>query len=288
MPPNNQSRGRLEAYYLVETKLYRDKKVSIQVLRQLYGISMVDGNYSVLLITNAELTNIAKEFLSTIKDKITLWTEADLLNKIYDNPDILEKYFQLRPLKNPRHVKLVDQAQLDMLQLIKRLDDCPPGKAGWKEYENICIDVLKQLFASSLDAPKIQSRRADGSDIRDAIFPNRSQNKNWRFIREDYDAKYIVFEFKNYADDGSEVDKGTILQIGDYLKKNIGRLGIVCSRKKPEESALKKRRDLFNEQNKLILFLTNEHLKDMLYRQYIGQDPADVIIDLIDQFNLDF
>lgn len=172
--------------------------------------------------------------------------------------------------------------------LIKRLDECPQDNSGWKEYENTCIEVLNYLFVPPLGEPKIQSRRESGIDVRDAIYPNRNTNENWRFIREDYEAKYIVFEFKNYSDDGCDIDKQTVLQIDDYLKKTIGRFGIVCSRKEASKSGLEKRKEIFIEHNKLVLFLSNDHLKEMLLRTHKKMDPSDVIIDMIDDFNLKF
>lgn len=99
------------------------------------------------------------------------------------------------------------------------MDDCPEGNDGWKKYEDICLEVLKYLFIPPLGEPKIQARRENGIDIRDAIFPNRNSNDNWKFIRDDYNAKYIVFEFKNYSENGSDIDKHVLLQIDDYLKK---------------------------------------------------------------------
>lgn len=56
----------------------------------------------------------------------------------------------------------------------------------------------------------------------------------------------------------------------------------------PNDSGLQKRKDIFIEHNKLILFVNNEHLKDMLLRKYKKMDPSDVIIDMIDDFSLKF
>ncbi len=67
------------------------------------------------------------------------------------------------------------------------MDDCPEGKEGWNMYEDICIDILNYLFVPPLGEPKIQSRRESGVDIRDAVYPNRNSNENWKFIRDDYD-----------------------------------------------------------------------------------------------------
>lgn len=273
---------------LIETKFYNNQKISIDILRQLYGLSLSEKANKIFLITNSELTHSSRDFLSHSANNIIVWEEQKLLSKLYANTDLLEKYFSVTPLKEPKQIKLIDKDFVEMQKLVKELDSCKEGKDGWKAYEDICIRILKKLFVPPLGEPKIQSRRESGVDIRDAIFPNRSKDENWKFIREDYDAKYIVFEFKNYSEDGSEIDKHPVLQISDYLKKTIGRFGIVCSKKLPNHSGVEKRKDIFIEQNKLILFLSNEHLKEMLSRQYKKLEPSDVIIDLIDDFNLNF
>jgi hypothetical protein len=272
---------------LVECKLYKSS-VSIATLSQLHGVLQESNASKALLITNSELTSASKAYLSKLSNQIHVWEGHDLIKKFNKFPELLLKYFPKSvPQKEP--VKLID-GELQVTQnLIKELENCPEGMGGWKEYESICIKILKFLFVPPLSEPKVQSRRESGIDIRDAIFPNRATNNaNWQFIREDYDAKYVVIEFKNYAEDGAEIDKHVVLQIDDYLKKTMGRFGIICSKKMPNDSGLQKRKDIFIEHNKLILFVNNEHLKDMLLRKYKKMDPSDVIIDMIDDFSLKF
>ncbi len=273
---------------LVETKFYKNQKISIDILRNLYGLSHIENASKVLLVTNSELTNASKEFLSRSTPNIIVWEGHELISKIFASTSITQKYFQVQPPVESKTLKIVDHELQKVQSLIKRLDECPQGNLGWKEYENVCIDILNYLFVPPLGEPKIQSRRESGIDVRDAIYPNRNANENWRFIREDYDAKYVVFEFKNYSNEGCDIDKQTVLQIDDYLKKTIGRFGIVCSRKEANQSGLEKRKDIFIEHNKLVLFLTNDHLREMLLRKHKKMDPSDVIIDMIDDFNLKF
>ncbi len=273
---------------IIEVKFYKKSKISTETLRRIYAISLLEKATKVILITNSELTNSSRSFLARLNGNIIIWNDQILLGKLYSNQELIEKYFSIHPLKTPKVVKLIDHKFTEVQSLVYKLETCPEGKEGWKKYENICIEILKDLFVPPLGEPKIQSRRESGIDIRDAVFPNRSNGENWKFIREDYDAKYIVFEFKNYSDDGSQVDKYTILQISDYLKKTLGKFGIICSRKIPNNSGIEKRKDIFNEHGKLIIFLSNSHLTEMLWRKYKGLDPSDIIIDLIDDFNLSF
>jgi hypothetical protein len=276
-----------EENIIIESKFYTHSKISINILERLYALASKQNIDKVLLITNSELTYSSRNFLIHSAPNLIVWEGHDLISKLFSYPDLVKKYFPSEITKKPNE-KIIDEQLIQIQKLTKRLDECPEGKTGWKKYEDICIDILNHLFVPPLGEPKIQSRRESGIDIRDAIFPNRNNNENWKFIRDDYDAKYIVFEFKNYSKDGSEVDKQVLLQINDYLKKTIGRFGIICSKKSPNNSGLEKRKDIFMENNKLIIFLSNENLKEMLLRKHKGLDPSDVIIDLIDDFNLKF
>lgn len=274
---------------IIESKFYKSQKISMDVLRRLYGIATLEKVNRVLLITNSELTNSSRNFLAHTATNIVVWEGHELFKRLFKFPDLIKKYFPTALIKDKKSsTSIIDNELKKVQELIKKLDECPEGNEGWKEYEDICVEILKYIFVPPLENPKIQSRRENGIDIRDAIFPNRNSNENWKFIRDDYDAKYIVFEFKNYSENGSEIDKQVLLQIDDYLKKTIGRFGIICSKKTPNKSGLEKRKDVFIENNKLILFVSNEHLKEMLLRKHKKLDPSDVIIDLIDDFNLKF
>jgi len=186
---------------------------------------------------------------------VVVWEGHELIRRLLSHPTLVEKYSTQKIFtKKEKPSKILDTELLNIQKLMKELDNCPEGMAGCKDYENICIKILSHLFIPALEEPKIQSRRESGIDIRDAIFPNRSDDKNWKFVRDYYDARYIVFEFKNYSEDGCEIDKQVVLQIADYLKQTIGRFGIICSKKTLSKSGLEKRKDVYIESQKLILF----------------------------------
>jgi hypothetical protein len=80
--------------------------------------------------------------------------------------------------------------------LRQRLKQCPSGRAGSKEYEDTCIEILKFLFVPPLNPPVIQPRSYSGIDRRDAVFPNRIMNEkdNWGFLYRELAARLIFFE----------------------------------------------------------------------------------------------
>ncbi|HEX8228201.1 MAG TPA: hypothetical protein VF826_02685 [Chloroflexia bacterium] len=169
--------------------------------------------------------------------------------------------------------------------LIARLSSCPPGLAGWQDFEDVCIDILRYSFVPPLSEPHIQSRTYSGIDRRDAIFPNRApETRNWKLLLEELSARLILCEFKNYG--SSEIGKDEVDQARNYLKKTMGRLALLICNKPPNEAAHIRRNSVFSEESKVILFLTPEDLIELMYIKERGEDPSDLIVDLVEQFYL--
>jgi hypothetical protein len=173
-------------------------------------------------------------------------------------------------------------------ELIARLEACPKGKEGWKEFEDVCIATLKHLFVPPLALPMVQPSTRSGTDRRDAIFPNRQggQPNNWGHLHRELEARLIVVECKNY--DGILVGKQEVEQVRGYMRKKMGNLALVCSRSLPDEGAHIKRNSIFSEEGKVILFITVHHLKEMIFIKERGEDPSDLIIDLVERFYVQY
>jgi hypothetical protein len=169
-------------------------------------------------------------------------------------------------------------------ELRRRLAECPAGRSGWKEFEDICIEILRFLFVPPLNEPLIQPRSYSGIDRRDAVFPNRNieSSNNWGHLYKELQARMILFEFKNYNTE--EIGKDETNQTRNYMKQPMGRLGIICCNQTPNDAAHIKRNSIFSEEGKVILFVTVEHLKEMLLIKERGEDPSDLIMDLIEAF----
>ena len=74
-------------------------------------------------------------------------------------------------------------------RLKKALDDCPVGKSTWKQFEDICTEVLQYLFCPPLESPIEQARTYSSVNRRDMVFPNRNLDegktpaeKNWHLL----------------------------------------------------------------------------------------------------------
>ena len=94
----------------------------------------------------------------------------------------------------------------------------------------------------------------------------------------------VLFEFKNY--DTEEVGKDETNQTRNYLTPPLGRLAIMCCSRAPNEAAHIKRNTIFSEEKKVILFMTTEHLIEMLAIKERGEDPSDLIVDMLERFYL--
>lgn len=169
-------------------------------------------------------------------------------------------------------------------QLLIRLRTCPKGNTGWSDFEDVCIDILRYLFVPPLQEPKIQRRTYKKTIRRDALFPNRNvdNTKPWGHLFMEFGARMVLFEFKNYH--SNDLTGTAVEQACGYLTNTTGRLGVIISTKPPTTSAIARRSMFFNDQKKLVLFLTPNHLREMIRRKRGGEDPADLVMDLVEDF----
>jgi hypothetical protein len=168
------------------------------------------------------------------------------------------------------------------------LDAVPPGIAGWKQFEDAATNALKHLLVPPLADPILQARSYSGIDRRDAIFPNRNhgESNHWGRLLHELEARMVLVEFKNY--DSQEVGKDEVNQTRNYLTKPLGRLALLVSTREPNHAAHLKRNSAYSEDGKVILFLSVEHLKEMLYMKERREDPADLIMDAVERFYIEW
>lgn len=163
------------------------------------------------------------------------------------------------------------------------------GNAGWKQFEDICTEILEYLFMPALEKPIEQAHTYSGVNRRDMVFPNRNieegntqAEKNWHLLYRELDARMILFEYKNY--NATEIGHEEVIQSANYLTQPMGRLGIIVGSKLPNESAHRQRNTIYFNQHKVILFLTKDHLKEMLDIKLRGEEPSNLIVDLVELF----
>jgi hypothetical protein len=121
------------------------------------------------------------------------------------------------------------------------------------------------------------------------VFPNWNvePSNNWGILRRELDARMVLFEFKNYQSTG--IGKDEVNQTRNYLSERMGRLAILCCNRPPNKTAHIKRNTIYGEDGrKVILFVTTKHLIEMLAIKERGEDPSDLILDLVERFYLQY
>ncbi|WNZ28652.1 MAG: hypothetical protein IAX21_08325 [Candidatus Bathyarchaeota archaeon] len=168
--------------------------------------------------------------------------------------------------------------------LVTRLFSCPTGTAGWRTFEDVCTDILIFSLVPPLQQPRMQAHTTSGVQRRDALFPNRigTAITIWDQLRTTLNANLILFEFKNYKK--KKISPSDVDQVNNYLTRGIGNLGIICCPQPASENAKRRRNTIFANSGKVILFLDCENLKELMIIKDRGEDPAGLIMDMLEDF----
>lgn len=268
--------------WLVDVKHYGNQdRLSSPAVAQLVGMLQARPRGKALIVTSGNLTSAAKEYVNKFNatgGDLEIWDRETLSSLLSRFPHLQTKYEGLissfpKSLSAPYAKKDVD--------LVTRLSNCLLGKPGWNQFESICIDILTEVFVPPLKAPKPQARTLDGLERRDALFSLRNVEGGWEKIRQEFEAKFLLCEFKNYSE---PFTKDEVNQTRNYLRDTIGKIGIIFSRKGPDDGALKMRNSIYSQERKVILFFDESRLIELLRLKRAGQNPLDLIQDALDDF----
>lgn len=239
-----------------------------------------------LLVASGTLSSGAKESLSQFKD-VNVWDRESVLSRLGRHAD-LESIFQ-----SAINSKVAFQASISGLldvqttradDLARMLRALPCGREHWREYERICTEILTFIFSPELAAPDIQLRSDDGLDILDAIFPIRSSSAStpWSMVRTEFRTRFVVAEFKNHC---APIGQSEVESIAQYLWRPAQRFfGILVSRSAPSASAIAQRRRKWLEDEKCIVFLSDNDLFELLQLRTAQNEPFTLIDAQLEDF----
>lgn len=169
-------------------------------------------------------------------------------------------------------------------ELIYRLKHCEPGYDNWQVYQKLVGDILSILFCPPLDPISEQNSDNSYSNRRDFILPNYAVDGYWPYLRNRYQAEFIVVDAKNSA---KGIGKDDILQVAHYLKQNgTGLFGMIISRCGVEEKSEIHLRDIWLQEGKMIIVLNDSDVEQMLLNKQKMIDPCQVVIERIQEFRL--
>jgi hypothetical protein len=224
------------------------------------------------------------------KSKMTRAIRSQLT--VWDGPYLRARARQF-DIRVPPYVASEDFEAVDVLTsessythaLLYRLHSIEPGRAGWPAYEKYCEDLLNFLLVPPLNPAIPQSRDDHRANRRDYILPNYALDGGfWQFIRDHYNAYYVVVEAKNLRERPS---KREILQVANYLNPHgTGLFALILTRNEPDETARWICREQWVQYNKLIVGINDEDVRQMVETRLAGNDPAELIRQKIEDFRL--
>lgn len=163
--------------------------------------------------------------------------------------------------------KLIRQKEGE--RIITRLKKCKPGMNGWKEFQDICLDLVKltlenEEFYNANALPEVRSEYVPFGEKgirKDIVIPlNPKPDPNgtniWdTFKNEPWSCKYLVFDAKNY---NNKIKDRQIYQMFHYLSRDKGRIGIIFSRKHKLDESGKFALDRLRDESYMIFIFNDD------------------------------
>ena len=179
-------------------------------------------------------------------------------------------------------VKSIKKSKIQ--ELIKKLEKCPKGKKSWKEFEDVCGEILEYCFSPPLDSPLYQEYTEKKVHRRDIIFLiSHGLGDYWQYMISTY-GEGIIFDCKNYT---KGIPQNEIHITEKYLsRKKLTSYGVIISRKGFSENAKIAQKEAWQLRDNMIISLTDEDLIKMLELKDNRGDPWKVLDHITKKFRL--
>lgn len=163
--------------------------------------------------------------------------------------------------------------QADALK--EKLEKIETGRDEASAYQQTVLEILNYLFSPELIDGKPEVATIDGTERRDIIFTNDSDQSFWTYLRNEHSSFLMMFEIKNTTD----ITNNYLAQTRTHLGDRLGRLGFIVSRNGLEESQIRKTYSIYNDSSPriIILSLSDSDLKNMLTQKCEGKNPMEFI-----------
>jgi hypothetical protein len=242
------------------------KSCDFNILIFLYESTTDELFFKSLKDINVKEDQVAQTIIFNVDDKIN--SNSEWLSNYHkiDEAPVVSMLADDNKIPNTLDVTFHQELETD-------LKACKAGKGQWKKYENICIKAIESIFRDSFRNYHsiTQSRNHNGLDIKDLVVPNRSKNQFWNEVRQDYQARNIIFEFKNYV---KPIGKTQLIQVSHYLKKkSYGRFGIIICRNGLSKNGVEVQKEILRDDDKMILVLSDVDILELVKQKYHKNQP---------------
>ncbi|MEX2695819.1 hypothetical protein [Rhizobium mongolense] len=268
---------------LFDIKIYRTRNVESTLIfngiSHVTELAVAENVRNAKIITNVDvsvfslpgelkgvkLQVIGRNDLLSLAGSDQLKTElSEIMDEFIEAP--MEAQFTPAP---PTMFAPVKRRNFDPDLAIKRLQDCPVSEGT--PYESACSYAIKGVFSSDFNLWTEEQHNIEERFHRlDLMGHVNSKNEFWRGLRYDFRSRYIVFEFKNYAE---PITQKEIYSTEKYLFSGALRMvAIMVSRNGEDAGSLKARVGALREHGKLIMLLTNNELIEIVEAFKAGDD----------------
>ncbi len=298
---------------VVEIKLYRSRQTSFPAILQIaatleFARQNSRADVGIIVIGNKVGGFNKAQFESHFPNIVVYDIDiiAFLVEKHFSLNSVFEEIFKEtaafseRPTPTPTQVDIDDDLSIErrsstsqaiptLMQLMgdregayicAELHGTPAGAAGAKTFEKTVEKALRYIFSNDLVNWSPQNLTIDKISIFDLIARISSKHDFWSAIVNQFNSRYIVFEFKNYSE---KITQGQIYTTEKYLYKAALRsTAIIISRLGADNNALAASRGALREHGKLIINLDIEQLCKMLKLRDNNDDYNDVLVNIVD------
>jgi hypothetical protein len=269
-----------------EFKHHRNNRVSAKDLREIEArFNTQTSDIDVLcLITSGDLTTIGRA-VSVENPRVRVWDRTILNQLVNKYLPILEKYFAPYPRAVQALTEQFNQVSAKRYdEFNSRLAQCPSGREHFRTYETIGTELWQYIFEGKLGGPRVQHTTSDGVQRRDCLFPNLRRSYFFQRVFDRFHADFVIVDFKNYGD---PINSGPIEEARTYANKALGNFVVVVSRKGGGSLALDTQIRLLRD-DIVVLTLSDAQMLEMVSRKELGEEPEDLLTDLLDELLMKF
>lgn len=167
-------------------------------------------------------------------------------------------------------------------KLKEELNQLSPGREDAVKYQRVVLEILNFLFNPELIDGELEVETVEGTERRDIIFTNDSDQSFWSYLRAEHSSIFLMFEVKNTE----TIDNIYLNQVATYLGDRLGRLGFIVTRNVLKEAQERKAFSIYNDSypRKIILTISDADIHYMLDMKCKGNDPMRYIQKLYRTF----
>ncbi len=175
-----------------------------------------------------------------------------------------------------------DQTCAQAERLSRELKSIPTGTKAANLYHEKTLEILNFVFNPELSNGEKEVSTIHGTERRDIIFTNESDQSFWTYIRNEHSSIFLMFEVKNVE----ALSNDHVNQTATYLGERLGRLGVILTRNAPSKERLLKILSVYNDSTprKIILVLSDHDLYALLDIRCNDKEPMQYIQNIYRTF----